>query len=378
MKIGVIVDKWKGTLSAKEASQIIVDSWVPFDNITLDFYQNPMSDGGEGFGEIVGQAMGGSSEKAISKDATGRSIDVDWWYIEEEKTGVFETAESNGLARLLPEKYHPFELDTYGVGQVISQISQKAVRKLFLGIGGSATNDGGFGMARAIGYRFMDGQKNEITKWTDLDSLVSILHPEKSQLDKLASMEFNVACDVENPLLGASGATEIFGPQKGLTSESDRATAERKLLKLSQVVNDTFGMDFASMPGAGAAGGLGFGLAAFCQAKFHHGFQMFAELSELDSLIRNCDLIVTGEGKFDSSSLMGKGAGGVLEMCVNSNTPVIIVCGAADINQKLPENVLQTWALSEHFSIDDCFAKTSQVLSKLIHQMSSQLDLRRI
>ena len=378
MKVGVIVDKWKGTLSAKRASQIIVDSWASQDETPVRFIQSPMSDGGEGFGEIIGQTMGGESELIASRDAAGKNIDVTWWHICQKSTGVFETSESNGLARLQPNKFHPFSLDTYGVGQVIRHISGMSVDKLFLGIGGSATNDGGFGMARAIGYKFINSSGNEICKWTDLGSLECIKTPDRRLKDLIGSMEICVACDVENPLLGDLGATEIFGPQKGLVKKSDREKAESYLKKLSQVTHKFFGKDHANLPGAGAAGGLGFGLSAFCGAKFHQGFQLFADLSDLNSLINECDIIITGEGQLDSSSLMGKGSGGVLKMCHRVSKPVIIICGAADLRGDLPDNVIDTWVLSEHFSISECFTNTEEVLKKLVQQMSFALDRNSI
>lgn len=365
MNIAVIMDKWKGTLTAVEASEDIRYTWnlVRKDDQMLC---RPMSDGGEGFGEIIGNSLGGMPVLEDSIDAVGRPRKVTWWSIGEDATGVFETAESNGLALLLPDKVHPFQCDTRGVGIVLEKMLRRGVKKIYLGIGGSATNDGGFGMAQALGYQFLDSQGREIEKWTDLVRLEKIEGPSTEIKELLSGTNITVACDVENPLLGPRGATEIYGPQKGLTDLEDRKKAEANLSQLAKVVKGTFKKDVVRRPGAGAAGGLGFGLAAFAGARFRKGFDIFANSVGLTNLFKYTELIITGEGKWDESSQMGKGSGQIVELARKAEIPVIVICGAIQEHLIPSPHVRDFWVLSQHFSEKDCFENTSDALQKLV------------
>ena len=209
MNILVIPDKFKGTLTANAAAQAIARGWRkmrPEDSLTI----LPMSDGGDGFGEIMGQSLGAKIQKIKTVDAAHRKCEARWWWEPKTKTAVIESANVIGLAKLPAGKFHPFELDTFGLGAVIRAAAEKGARRCIIGIGGSATNDGGFGMARALGWKFLDRRDEPIEQWTELQQLTRISRPKRRWWIR----ELIVAVDVQNPLLGPRGATRVYGPQK--------------------------------------------------------------------------------------------------------------------------------------------------------------------
>lgn len=367
-RVLVVMDKWKGTLTAGRAAQIIADSWASMASGPLEIRCLPMSDGGEGFGEALGLAMGGIQRQTPAVDALGRPISCEWWQVENQSHGIFETSRSNGLAQLPRGQFHPGQCDTFGVGQVLRAMAGAGMRTMTLGIGGSATNDGGFGMARALGYHFSDDVGQPIFRWTDLVSLRHIQPPEESPL---AGARITVACDVTNPLLGEMGATRIYGPQKGLTDSEDVQHAERCLTRLADVVAQDMHRDFRNAAGAGAAGGLGYGLAAFADALFTSGFDLFAERVDLSRHIAQSDLVVTGEGRADASTLMGKGVGQVLEMAQRHHKPVVLVCGEATQDVASDPRVHHCWPVTRFFPLEQSLSHPEECLRRAIHNFFS-------
>ena len=319
-KILIIADKFKGSLNANSVARVIASGWSnvwPDDQIE----QLPMSDGGDGFGSIMADHMDLSEQFFLGCDAARRDCELSYWIDASFKKAVFEAAVSNGLSHFQKEKYHPFELDTWGVGELLLNLKNKKVEECLIGIGGSSTNDAGFGMARALGWRFFNNEREEIINWTDLSSLKSIIEP-----DAINFPNITVASDVENQLLGSNGATRIYGPQKGL-KEGDFAVADKCLERLAMIFADKIENDFSICPGAGAAGGLGFGLMAFAGAKIRSGFEIFAEKTNLKAKISNSDIVITAEGKMDSQTLMGKGTGQVASMSQSLGKPCIGLAG---------------------------------------------------
>jgi glycerate kinase len=263
----IIPDKFKGTLTASAAAQAISRGWHtarPHDAIE----SLPMSDGGDGFGEVMSELLHAKIQKIKTVDAAHRPCEANWWWEPKTKTAVIESANIIGLAKLPPGKFHPFDLGTFGLGAVIRAAARKGAKRCIVGIGGSATNDGGFGMARALGWKFCGREDTPIERWTELHRLARVSRPERSRWFE----ELIVAVDVQNPLLGPRGATRVYGPQKGLRPSEFRA-AERNLRKLADVVGqfvvpplggrNRLKPELRTLPGAGAAGGVGFGLMAF-------------------------------------------------------------------------------------------------------------------
>jgi glycerate kinase len=303
-RVLIAPDKFKGTLTALEAARAIAAGWSairPHDSIVL----LPMSDGGDGFGSVLADSLQAHRHETATVDSAHRPRTAPWWLGHDGRTAVVETAQIIGLALLPQARFHPFDLDTFGIGTVLQKIVATGASECIAGIGGSSTNDGGFGLARALGWTFLDAQQEPITRWTCLNRLERMEPPKES----LATVcQFTVAVDVDNPLLGPNGCSRIYGPQKGLRSE-DMQTAEAALERLAEVANRCLGRDFASVPGSGAAGGLGFAFQAFLGARAQSGFDIFARASDLDRQITESDVVITGEGALDQQSWMGKGTG---------------------------------------------------------------------
>jgi glycerate kinase len=326
LRILVVPDKFKGTLTAMQAAQAIASGWIatrPYDFIEM----LPMADGGEGFGEIIGHLLNAQRKECLTIDSAGHTRSATWWFAPTKQAAIVETAQANGLALLPSNQYHPFELDTFGIGALLKAATRAGARRIYLGLGGSATNDGGFGLARALGWTFWNSCGAELRAWTELLELTRVQAPAQGLP---TTTELVIAVDVTNPLLGPSGATRVYGPQKGLR-ESDLRRAEDCLTRLAHVTEQLLQHDYATEPGSGAAGGLGFAFRAFCGGKFQPGAEVFAALSGLAQRIDNADLIVTGEGAFDHQSLMGKGVGTVAQACACAGKRCLCLAGSVCI-----------------------------------------------
>ena len=321
LNVLIVTDKFKGTLTAQAAADSISRGWLqarPQDRLEL----LPMSDGGDGFGEVLGRLLKVEERTLSTLHAAHTPLQAKWWWDPGTSTAIIESARIIGLALLPSRKFHPFDLDTFGLGAALQAAADIGARHCLMGIGGSATNDGGFGVARALGWQFLDEYEQPIEQWRQLASLRSIRPPVPQK--KLA--ELLVAVDVQNPLLGAAGASRIYGPQKGLRPE-DFAHAEKCLSQLAEVVKSDLHIDAAAEPGTGAAGGLGFGLRCFFKARFDSGFDIFARYARLPERIRTAHLVITGEGAIDASTLMGKGVGEIAKLCHQAGVPCIGLAG---------------------------------------------------
>src|SRR5207249_788688 len=283
----------------------------------------PMSDGGDGFGEVLSRLLDVQEQTIATLDAAHSPREAKWWWDPKARTAIIESAGIIGLALLPPNKFHPFDLDTFGLGAALQATAGKGARNCLMGLGGSATNDGGFGLARALGWRLLDENDRPIGKWTDLASLQRICPPSPER----KFPDLIVAVDVRNPLLGPEGASRVYGPQKGLRPE-DFEQAEKCLGRLAEVVERDLRVAAAREPGSGAAGGLGFGLRSFINARLESGFDLFARHARLEERIRAAGLVITGEGAIDRSTLMGKGVGEIARMCQAANVPCIGLAGA--------------------------------------------------
>ena len=319
-RILIVPDKFKGSLSADEAAGAIARGWAaacPDDSLVL----LPMSDGGDGFGPVMAKALGLRECLIEGIDAAGQARQVGFWLDAESGQAVVETARSNGLTLLPRGRFHPFEMDTRGVGALLLAAGQAGATRCLAGIGGSATNDGGFGLARSLGWEFRDEAGRAIDQWIGLDGLATIEPPASR-----AWPSVTVASDVQNRLLGVDGATRVYGPQKGIRPE-EFAKAEGCLGRLAKVAAESLGTDFSVTPGAGAAGGLGFGLMAFAGASIQPGFEVFADATGLEATVAETDFVVTAEGGIDAQTRMGKGTGQVAMLCRRFEKPCIGLAG---------------------------------------------------
>lgn len=342
MALNVLVapDKFKGTLTAQQAAEAIARGWRaarPNDSVEL----LPMSDGGDGFGEIISGLLEAEIQKIKTVDAAHRPCEAAWWWHRKSRTAIVESARVIGLAQLPPAKYHPFELDTEGLGAVFQAAAAKGAEHCLVGIGGSATNDGGFGMARALGWQFFGTHDKKIVRWTELHTLAQARPPDHPRLFK----ETIVAVDVQNPLLGPQGCTRVYGPQKGLRPE-DFEFAERCLEQLAGIISKELHLNHADEPGAGAAGGLGYGLRCFAAARLEPGFGLFSRYAKLAERLTAAQLVITGEGTIDSSTVMGKGVGEIARLCQKQKVPCIGLAGALSDQEKADSPFTATHALA--------------------------------
>lgn len=366
LRVLIVPDKFKGTLTAHEAAAAIARGWQaarPAD--TLDLL--PMSDGGDGFGEVMGALLEAEQRHTRTVDAARRPVDGAWWWCPAQQTAIIESARVVGLAMLPKGKYHPFELDTFGLGAVVRDAAAAGARRCLIGIGGSATNDAGFGLARALGWQFHNDHDETITRWTQLNHLACLRPPAQPRLFE----ELIIAVDVQNPLLGPNGCSRVYGPQKGLT---EFEYAEACLGRLSDVWQREFQSNPAAVPGAGAAGGLGFGLMSFLGGVFRPGFVLFAEASDLEARIRQAQVVVSGEGALDGQTLMGKGVGEVALTCRKAGVPCVGLAGVVPHPEEAARLFAGTFALVSLTDRESALREPARWLELLSNQVAREWD----
>jgi glycerate 2-kinase len=364
-RVLIVPDKFKGSLTARQAAAAIARGWRrarPHDSLHV----LPMSDGGDGFGEVLSALLGARARKQATLDARHRPLGAAWWWQAQEKTAIIESAKVIGLAMLPPKKFHPFQLDTFGLGNLLAAAAKAGARKCLVGIGGSATNDGGFGLARALGWKFLDHAGTELDEWWRLGELAAARQPPAS-----LSLRVVVAVDVRNPLLGPEGCSRVYGPQKGLRPQ-DFSFAEKCLGRLASRLHEQHGIDAANVPGAGAAGGLGFGLIAFAGAKVESGFDLFAHYAQLEKRIRAADLVITGEGAMDEQTRMGKGVGQIARLCSRRAVPCLALAGRVDQSVRKSRVFSDVRALTDRATPHRAQAQAARLLEKLTWEMGRQ------
>ncbi len=327
MRILVAPDKFKGSLGAGEVGARIaagLRAVLPQAEIEI----RPIADGGEGTAEAIRHAHRGEWIECRAHDALGREICAHYAWLPGSATAVLEMSAAAGLAQIAPNERNPLLASTFGVGEMVRAAVALEARRIVVGLGGSATNDGGCGLARALGFRFLDTKEHEIESAAALPNLRRIAWPNDLVLPPITA-----AADVRNPLLGPRGATRTFGRQKGATPEQIEIL-ERALARLANVAARA-GRDLRDFPGAGAAGGLGFGLLAFCGAELRPGFEVVAEALDLRREIARADYVITGEGSLDRQTLEGKAPAGVARIARELGKPVYAIVGKTSDDEEV-------------------------------------------
>ncbi|NIY47648.1 glycerate 2-kinase [Cedecea colo] len=325
MKIVIAPDSYKESLSAIEVAQAIEKG---FREIFPDaqYVSVPVADGGEGTVDAMISATQGSKVVSLVTGPLGETVKACWGMSGDGKTAFIEMAEASGLALVPIEKRNPLVTTSRGTGELILRALDSGVRNIIIGIGGSATNDGGAGMMQALGAKLVDAAGKAVSPGGG--GLLSLNSIDISGLDKrLESCAINVACDVTNPLTGGNGASRIFGPQKG-ANEAMIVELDRNLAHFAQVIKKYLRIDVENTPGAGAAGGMGAALMAFLGADLRSGIEIVTEALNLEEHIHNCSLVVTGEGRMDSQSIRGKVPVGVAAVAKRYRKPVIGIAGS--------------------------------------------------
>ncbi len=334
-KVVVAADSFKGSLGSAEVAEAVRDGVrevLPEAEVVCV----RVADGGEGTMEaimesLVDEGISGADSGRVAAEAAGplgRRIQVEYGIIKNGGTAVIETAAASGLTLLRAEERDPMMASTFGTGELIADAVRRGCRKILVGLGGSATNDGGLGMLSALGYRFLDAEGNILPGCgASLSRIASI--DDSYKLEELADTEFIIACDVKNPFYGPDGAAYVFAPQKG----ADRKTVEeldKGLRHFAEIIRKFCGKDISSMPGAGAAGGLGGAFMAFLNSRMTAGIDMVLDAVRFDELISGADLIVTGEGKIDSQTAQGKAPLGILQRAKNQKIKTIAIGGLVE------------------------------------------------
>lgn len=327
MRILVAPQEFKGTLTASQAARAI-EAGIRRALPEARFDLCPIADGGPGTVDALVDALGGERRIARVHDPLGRPVDALWGLLENGAAAVIEMAAASGLSLLRPEELDPRRTTTFGTGELVRAALDAGCTKVIVGVGGSATNDGGAGAASALGVRFLDERGNPLPPGGA--GLARLARIDVSGRDpRLDKVDLLVAADVTNPLYGPEGASAVYGPQKG----ADAATVaelDAALEHLAQVVQSQLGIDLALKPGAGAAGGLAYGLCVFCGGRIAPGFDLIAKAVGLSTRIARADLVVTGEGRLDSQTIHGKGPGELARRAKQRGVRVVIFAGVVD------------------------------------------------
>ncbi|QJW90816.1 glycerate kinase [Spirosoma taeanense] len=324
MTILVAPDKFKGSLTAAEAARAMRTGIHRY-NPHLTVTEQPLADGGEGTADVLTKATGGQFIPVSVHDPLGQPIMSTFGLSGGGQTAFIEMAQASGLQLLRAGERNPWLTSTFGTGELIRAALNRGVETVVLCIGGSATNDGGIGLATALGYQFLDesGQALE-----PIGRNLANIHriDTTNVLPQLRQVEFVVASDVDNPLTGPNGAAYVYAPQKGADSDMVQIL-DAGLERLSAVVQAQLDCDLADEPGSGAAGGTGYGARVFLNARLESGFSIVARYLNLEGLVHSADLILTGEGSLDEQTLSGKLVGGLTQLAAQYNKPVVAFCG---------------------------------------------------
>ncbi len=377
MNILVAPDSFKDSLPAHEVSRIIskaISKVIPDATIR----QIPISDGGEGLLKALVTPLQGTLVSLTVKDPLHRTIEASYGLIDQGQTAIIEMAKASGLELLSTEERNPFMTSTYGTGQLIKDALDKGCTKLIIGLGGSATNDGGMGMIKALGGLFLDQYQQEIGEGGGaLDTLYSI---DLSGLDKrLQEVEICCACDVSNPLTGTSGASYVYAKQKG-ASDTMLPVLDRNLSNYAAVIKASLKKDLKHVPGTGAAGGTAMGLLACLDAKLTPGIALITDLLQIEKHIKEAQLVVTGEGRIDAQTLHGKTIMGIANIAKQQKVPVLVFTGGIGhgISEIYNQGVTSIFSIvNAPMSLEAAIKNAAQLLEASVTHVFSSLNTQR-
>lgn len=325
MKIIIAPNALKGCLTAAEAAQALARG-VARAAPNLEIMQIPVADGGDGLAEVLISALHGVQQTVVVSGPLGDPVSATFCHVPARRLAAIEMATASGLALLAQDQLNPLQTTTRGTGELIRAALELSASHLIVGIGGSATNEGGIGMATALGARFLDGNGHPVQPVGG--ALLQIERIDLSGLDpRLATTRIEVICDVDNPLLGERGAARVYGPQKGAAPDQVEKL-EAGLAHLADVIERDLGFKVRELPGAGAAGGLGAGLKAFLGAELRRGVDLVLDLVGLDEPLGDADLVLTAEGQIDFQTAFGKAPAGVAERARAHGVPCIAIAGS--------------------------------------------------
>ena len=373
MKIVLAPDKFKGSLTGFQFCKVVEQ------NIKLvlphaKIIKLPLADGGDGTIEILEYHLKGKRIKVRVNDPLFRGIEASYLYKDSIKTAFIEMAEASGMCLLKKEDQNCYNTTTLGVGEIILDAIHKGAKTIILGIGGSATNDCGIGMASALGYTFEDENGVELSPVGKNLCLIKNINT-NNVLPELKSVDFKVACDVTNPLHGKEGAAFVYGAQKG-ASPNEIIALDEGLKNISKLFKKQFDKDVQNIKGAGAAGGMGAGSLVFLNAKLQSGINLVKELVDFEEKIKNANWIITGEGKLDSQTLSGKTILGVLESAKKHQISVAALCGSLSLSIEETNKMGITYrdsVIENALDIEDAMEHTEKHLSIMTRKFAKSL-----
>ncbi|HEX2025420.1 MAG TPA: glycerate kinase [Actinomycetota bacterium] len=370
MRVVVAPDKFKGTLTAKEAAVALSAGWRRVDP-RADVDEVPVADGGDGTLDALLGALGGRRERVTVTGPLGDPVDADFGLVEGAGglTAVVEMARASGLELVSEARRDPLRATTRGTGELIAAAAQHAPRRLIVCIGGSATNDGGAGMAQALGVRLLDDRGSDLRPGGEALRRLQRIDA-RALLPAARRTDVVVACDVDNPLTGPHGASAVYGPQKGASPEDVRVLDD-SLGHFATVVSRDLGIDVRDLPGAGAAGGLGAGLVAFLGARLRPGFEVVADALGLERRLEGADVAVTGEGRYDAQTESGKAPAGVLEMARRAGCRTALVAGQIEGGAEPRADLV--YDLAARHGRDAAFERTRELLEEAAAEAATEL-----
>ena len=334
MKFVIAPDSFKGSLSATQVSNAIEEG-IKKVFPDAETIKVPLADGGEGTTRVIIEASGGNLFTEIVTGSLGSPVEAEYGILGDGKTGVLEMASASGIQHVDIKTANPLITTTFGTGELIKVLLDKGIRKIIIGLGGSATNDGGAGLASALGVKFYDENNQELSfGGGELNKLSRI---DTSSIDKrLEECTFEMASDVLNPLCGLNGASRIFGSQKGATPEMIEIL-DANLRHYAEIVKRDIGRDVQNVPGAGAAGGLGAGMLAFTNANLISGIDLVIKYTNLTNIVKDADVVFTGEGRIDFQTKFGKAPYGVCKIVKSTNPKCAVIGVAGVLGEKIEE-----------------------------------------
>lgn len=375
MRILIAPNSFKNSLTSYQVAKKIEEGFLK-SSLNSEYEIFPIADGGNGTLDLFVQRLDAEINYKEVQDPLGRPVESRYGYLKDSETAIIEMAEASGIHLLKEDEKDPLSASSFGTGQLLGEALNKGATKIILGLGGSATIDGGAGILQALGVELLNKNGKEIEKGgralIDLHEIkTEKIHPQ------LSNCQIILACDVNSPLLGPAGAARIFGPQKG-ASEKDVIILEKALENFAKIIRDTFNKDIEYIPGGGAAGGISAGLSAILNTEIVNGLEYLLEITNFNSSLRKCQLLITAEGKFDSQTMHGKGPFGVARMAKQLSIPVIVLAGdvAVDVDFN-SDNVIQA-ALSiakGPINLEDAISRTGENLIYIGKQTGNILAL---
>ena len=375
MNILIAPDSFKDSLSANAVAGHIfkgIKNVLPDASIT----QIPLSDGGEGLLEALVRPLDGKFLRVEVKDPLMRNIEAQYGILGDGNTAVIEMATASGLELLKANERNPMITSTYGTGQLIQDALNRGCTKIIIGLGGSATNDGGIGMVKALGGKFLNKQGESIGEGGG--ALKDLQRIDLTELDKrLSYCEIISACDVSNPLTGPQGASMVFGGQKGGNPE-DLEELDKNLLHYASIIKSDLGKDIKTVEGTGAAGGTGMGLLSFLDAELKRGIELIIDELQLEKHIKDADVVVTGEGQIDRQTLYGKTIMGLARMAQQHHVPVIAIAGKVDndLEPLYQAGITAVFSIvNQPMSLQESISQTGELIESCVTNIFKLIDL---